>query len=807
MKLSFRWLGRHVDLSGVTPQELVRRLSLHVAEVDGLEPFAPHLAQVTVGHVLERAPHPDADKLGVCRVDLGAGEPLQIVCGAANVAAGQRVAVATVGTTLPGDFKIKRAKIRGVESVGMICSLRELALGDSHEGIWVLPGEPAVGAPVAEALELDDWVLEIDNKSITHRADLWGHRGLAREVAALFGRELRPLDTSLPPTGPGRSLPVRIDTAGCSRYLALALEGVRVEPSPFWLQALLLAVGQRPIDLLVDVSNFVMLDLGQPNHLFDRRRLGASIEVRNARSGETLTTLDGAVRELLPDDLLICSEDRAVGLAGVMGGEASAVAPDTSELVLEVANFHGPSVRRTAARLGARTDASARFEKSLDPTLVPAAAGHLVRTLAAIQPSLRLPARPTDEGTWTDPTRSIELAGEQVRRLLGVDLDDGAIAAALERLDFGVSRAGGKFTVRVPSFRAVKDITTPEDLIEEVGRTVGYAAIPGAKLMAEVAPPPRDARRELVRQLQDRLAGAAAFHEAPGYSFVPDPLLRATRTEALPHVQVVNPLTEGESRVRRSVVPSLLARLAPNLRQRSEVRLFEIGKGYLPECADAHGAPGEVHELGLCLAAPRPAEGARFDAGAAARLRGVLLDLLGAVGVHEPAVAGAGGELPGWAHPARAVRFTAAAPGGEPQDLGLLATLDPRVARELEVDADTAVAALSLDALLRCERRVRPYRPVPRFQGLKLDVAFAAPEATPAGSLLALIEAAGKGLLQSVELFDVYRGPNLPPGSKSLAFHLLLQSADRTLEEADQRKFLERLDRAAAAQGLELRRE
>ena len=258
MKLSYRWLNRHVDLSGIPPEEVARLLTLHVAEVESTEPFAPHLSAVTVGHVLEREPHPDADKLGVCRVDVGSDQPLQIVCGAPNVGPGQRVAVATVGTLLPGDFKIKKSKIRGVESIGMICSVRELDLGDEHDGIWVLPeakGEPVpIGQPVSEALGLDDTVFEIDNKSITHRPDLWGHRGFARELAALLGRDLLPMDLTLPATGDGPGPAVEIRTSLCSRYLGLFIDRVRVEPSPLWMRLALLATGGRPIDLLVDRS-------------------------------------------------------------------------------------------------------------------------------------------------------------------------------------------------------------------------------------------------------------------------------------------------------------------------------------------------------------------------------------------------------------------------------------------------------------------------------------------------------------------------------------------------------------------------
>jgi len=316
MKLSYRWLGRHVDLSGIPPQDLAQDLTLSTCEVEGLERFLPHLHDVVVGFVKEREKHPDADKLSRCTVDVGDGTLRTIVCGAPNVAAGQKVAVALPGTELPGGLKIKKSKIRGVESEGMICSERELGLGEEHSGIWVLPAEAPLGQPVDEALELSDWVIEIDNKSLTHRPDLWGHRGFAAEIAAIRGRKLAPLAAALPPAGRGAGVPVRIETPNCSRYLAVPIAGVSARRSPDWLRALLFAVGQRPIDLIVDLSNFVMLDLGQPNHVFDRSRLSPEgIVVRMARGGETMRTLDGAERKLLESDMLICSGSGVVAPA------------------------------------------------------------------------------------------------------------------------------------------------------------------------------------------------------------------------------------------------------------------------------------------------------------------------------------------------------------------------------------------------------------------------------------------------------------------------------------------------------------
>ncbi|MFM7281794.1 MAG: phenylalanine--tRNA ligase subunit beta, partial [Planctomycetia bacterium] len=459
MKISYRWLGRHVDLSGISPQRLVEDLTLSTCEVESLTPFLPHLSNIVVGHVLTRAKHPDADKLSVCSVDCGEGTARQIVCGAPNVDAGQMVAVALPGVELPGDFRIKKSKIRGVESDGMICSERELGLGEEHNGIWVLPQALKPGAKLADAMDLSDWVIEIDNKSLTHRPDLWGHRGFAAEIAAMHLRPLKPLETGLPPTGNGPAVPVRIESQACTRYLALRLEGVQARRSPDWLRALLFAVDQRPIDLLVDLSNFVMLDLGQPNHVFDATRLDASgITVRNARAEERFRTLDGVERRLEPSDLLIASGDKAVALAGIMGGEDSKVEAGTQSLLLEVASFHFATVRRTAARLALRTDSSTRFEKNLDPTLPLRAAGHYVRLLAQLEPGLRLPAPLCDAGEWKDPARVIELSCERVRSLLGVELADVHIADILMRLGFGVQGSSGTLYVSVPSARATKDI-------------------------------------------------------------------------------------------------------------------------------------------------------------------------------------------------------------------------------------------------------------------------------------------------------------------------------------------------------------
>ncbi len=813
MKVSFRWLGRHVDLTGISPEEVARDLTLHTAEVEGLEPFAPALSEVVVGHVVEHGRHPDADKLSLCRVDLGAagpGELVPIVCGAPNVGAGQKVAVARVGCRLPGEVKVKKTKIRGQVSLGMICSQRELELGEDHTGIWVLPEEAQVGLPVAAALGIEDRVLEIDNKSLTHRPDLWGHRGIASEIAAIRGLELLPLDLDPLETGAGEPYPVRVESEGCSRYLGLAIDGVRIEESPDWLKLLLLAAGQRPLDLLVDVSNFAMMDLGQPNHLFDRRRLSADgILVRDARAGERVTSLDGLERRMGPEDVLICSGEEAVAIAGVMGGEGSKVDPGTSELLLEVACFHPTRVRRTAARLGLRTEASARFEKHLDPTLPARAAAHLVRILRGIQPGIELPRPMGDAGRWSDPARELELRPDRVRKVLGTPIEDAEIRSCLDRLGLAVTD-GEPWRVAIPSARATKDLTIEEDLIEEVGRLVGYDRIEERALVGEVIPPPRDERRLLVRRIQDRLSGGARFHEVLTYSFLPDGLAARFSLREEPHVEATNPVQEGWQRIRRGVMPSLLARVDDNLRHREEVRLFDLGKGYLPELAGERGEPAEVHELALVWAGAPPGRKAPFDSGSLSRLRGAVEDLL--EHLERPVTrwerAADHGQLPVWAHPGRAL--VALAGDEDPQPAALVADLEPGLARELGAEvagADAAAALISIDRLLELPTSPSPYRALPRYPGVKVDVALAVPGGLSATEARGAIEQAGKGLVEDAELFDVYAGASVGPGRKSLAWHVLLQSGRRTLTDKDCHKFLDRLERLTTDLGGELRRQ
>lgn len=812
MLISVRWLGRHIDLQGLTAVQIADALTLSTAEVESVETFLPHAEEVRVGHVLERRQHPGADRLSLCTVDIGEPEPVPIVCGAANVAQGQKVPVALPGTVIPSVGKLKKSKIRGERSLGMICSESEIGLCDQSDGIWVLPEDTPVGVALSTALAFADSIIDIDNKSLTHRPDLWGHRGVANELSAIFERPLLPLDLTLPETGQAAGLQIQLQTEACTQYVGLSIDGAQSVASPLWLRSLLTAVGQRSLGQLVDLSNFVMLDLGQPNHTFDRNRLDPSgIVVRQARQQEAFVALDGQRLELDEADLVVASGEQGVALAGVIGAQNSEVSSETGTLLLEVATFDATTVRRTSVRHALRTESSARFEKSLDSNLPRCAAAHFARLLQQLQPEVRLPSPLVEVGPAPPQATVIALRPERVRSALGAPLSDEKVASLLTRLGFGVLAEGELFHVTIPTNRATKDIGIEQDLVEEVGRLFGYGNVPERCLTAEVRPPARDERRTMVRHIQDRLSGAARFTETVRYSFQPDALLETLGMDSLPHTRLANPVIATESRVRRSLVPSLVSTIETNRRYREQVRLYEVGKCYFPEIprpgSEEH-EPTEQHTVGLLWAAPPPDDKAGFQDNAFSQLHGVVEDLL--AGLERPAVTWRpASEGPPWSQPQQCIEavFEDGSNNGKP--VAWLATLASAVGQKLgltgKLASEVVLSEISVDALLAAPRVTKRYQPLYRYPGIKVDVAIAVPEATASAEVTSVIRTSAGKHCRSIELFDVYLGDAVGKGKKSLAYHVLLQSADKTLSDKEEQKFLSRLAGPLEKIGAQLR--
>ncbi len=798
MKISLNWLGDFVDLSDHTPQQVADLLSMHTAEVEGVEEYGAELRPLVVGEVVECAPHPAADKLSLTQVDFGAEQTVPVVCGASNVRQGQKIAFAPVGCVLPGGLKIKKAKLRGEASHGMICSGRELELSDDQAGILELACDAEVGRSLAEELGLLDPVLELDNKSLTHRPDLWGHYGFARELAAILGRRLQPLPLlSDYPAAGADPVPIRIeDGTGCSFYAGLRIDlDAPPQASPERIQQRLLATGLRPINDIVDLSNYVMLELGQPTHAFAWPQLaGSCIVVRGAASGEKLTTLDGVERVLDPHDMVIADQQRPVALAGVIGGADSEVGDDTTQLLLESAAFNATSVRRSAHRHGLRSDASARFEKSLDPALADLALRRYCHLLAEIRPQARIVAAPASAGCDEVDLRHIDLDPERCAELLGVGIARDQIGAILQSLGFASEDAGAHLHVRVPSWRASKDVRTAIDLVEEVGRIYGYHKIAEQPLQAPVQAPRADPGRMLERRLVARLHGAHAAYESQGYTFLQHSWAERLGLQGDDFVCVDNPVQDGVDLIRHDPVPTLLEQAVGNLREETSGCLFEIGKGYRPV---EQGLPPQRRWLAAVMW--RPEGGVEQGPGSLfAAARTVAEDLLRCAGLRRSDPCPGAVDAP-WAHPARALTW---------QDpLALVALLHPRLREELGARRSAiAVVRIDLDELHRLAAAAQPaFRPPSRFPAIKVDVALALPATVPYAEVENALRQAGGRVLEELHMFDLFEGGTLAPGQRSLAFHALLRASDRTLKDKDEQKFLTKVAQAAERLGGGLR--
>jgi len=797
MFLSLNWLNDHVDLSGLDPAEIARELTLKTALIEGVTDQRAALAGVVVGEVLECGRHPGADRLSLCRVGFGGERPAAVVCGAPNVAAGQKILYAPVGTSLPNGVKLKASRIRGEISEGMICAEDELGLGPEHDGILVLAADLQPGTPVAALRGYADVVFEIDNKSITHRPDLWGHRGFARELAAIFRRPLRPmsLEAGLVPGAEGPALSLAPDS-GCPMYAGLCVTD-SPSRSPDWLRFRLIACGLRPRNLLVDLSNYVMLELGQPTHPFDRERLaGDSIQVRRARAGELLVTLDGVERALQPTDTVIADGERVVAIAGIMGGGNSEVSDSTRQVFLESAAFDPIGVRRTSSRLGLRTDALARFEKCLDPTLVEQALRRYAGLLRMLRPDAVIAGTMRVAGAEPAPqVDSLRLPLSLVRARLGLAIEEAEVVGALQSVGFRTTRRGdGELDVGVPSWRATRDVSIAEDLVEEVGRLVGYDRVPSREPSGPLRLGARDPLFVLEERLRDSLCLAQGFTETAAYSTVSDAALAAVGflDAGLPRLR--NPLQQDSARLRPSVVPGLLQRLEAWLRHESPARLCEVGRGY------SIGESGLVRESREAVALLASSEG--VDAREVVReLHGVAQLALRAAGCSTTVVRK---WKPDAAHPWFHVTRSAELLIGDAV-VARLGAVSPQTLAALDVRGAAGLLVFDVLALAQSDLTGCRYSPVSRFPPARFDLAFVLPYDVSVEQLESALRATAPRTLRELAAFDVYRGKPLTADERSVAFHLVFQAADRTLTDADTEKARVRLVAAAEALGARLR--
>ncbi len=800
MKFTWNWLGDFVDLDGLDPLAVADRFTLTVAELEGVERVGLGLAGVRTARIAGLDAHPSEPRWQVVTLDLG-GREVRCVSGAPNLVAGAVVPVALPGCELPGGGKVAAREMRGLTSEAVVLSEAEMGLSDDHSGVLILPPDTRVGAPLPEAVPgVEDVVFEVDNKAITHRPDLWGHWGIAREVAAMTGRTLKPLDESFP-QGEADSLRVEVDDpADCPRYLAMGYAGVRVGPSPFWIARRLRLCGMRPIRNVVDLTNYVMLAVGEPVHAFDRREVrGDVIRVRRAAPGEPFRTLDGQDHVLCEEDLLIADAGRGIALAGVMGGADSGVADDTTDVVLECATFHPGRIRKTSVRHGIRTESSARFEKSLDPHLPPRAMALFTRMLAEVSPGAAPSSRLYDVASFPRGTPRIALDPALVSRRLGVEVPAERTTAILRSLGFTV-HAGpdGVLDVQVPSYRATRDVSIPEDLIEEVGRVVGYDRIPPVPPPVVEGLVPRDPMRTLIRRVRRLLAFAGGLDEVMTYSFPSEPLLARLGLDPGPSIRLRNTLSADHQRLRTEIAPNLLGALERNATHAPAFGLFEVGRVFHPE-PGADGLPHQPRHVGMLL----------YDRGAASpeaatavfrRMKGLVTFLLDRLDLQAASADRAPEPPRPWAHPHRAVAVTASG-----RDIGVLAAVHPAVTGALGCPGTAVIAEVDLDAVLEVPRRTRVFEPIPRFPSIQADLSFVLAEDARAGDLVPMIREQAGATLAGVEFVTEYRGPPIPAGHRSVTFRMTFQAPDRTLSDAEVRDAVARVVGAARAAGVAIR--
>ena len=774
MKLNRKWLNEEfVDLSDISDKAFVETLTVAGQKVETYERMDAEIKNVVVGRVISIVRHTNSDHMWVCQVDVGKEEPVQIVTGAQNVHEGDLVPAALHNSYLPGGIHITKGKLRGEVSNGMLCSIKELGLTLNdvpyaiEDGIWILQEDCKPGDDINTVIGNDDTI--VDFEITNNRPDCYSIIGLAREAAAAFNRPMRHHEPVVKGGAPG-SLTDLLDVEVpaddlCSRYTARMVRNVKIAPSPKWLRQRLHANGVRPINNIVDITNYVMLEYGQPMHAFDYRYVSSGkIVVRRSEEGETLTTLDGNIRALTPGMLVIADGEKPIGLAGIMGGENSEIVADTVDVVFESANFNGTSIRQTALALGMRTEASGKFEKNIDPLLtVPAVnrACELVEMLGAGEVMDGM----IDVLNTIPAPRTLPLEPPRINALLGTDISEADMVEYLRRLEIPVEDG----TILVPSFRP--DLVQTADIAEEVARLYGYNEIPTTAFRSATAEGGYTGTMVLENKT-GALCRSLGYSEILTYSFVSPSYFDMIRLPAdsplRKAMRIQNPLGEDASIMRTIALPSMLSILARNnAYHNSAVKLYELAKVYLPK--DGQTLPDEPKHLLLGTYG----EGEDFFS-----LKGEIEAILKGMNVR-PTAYTAVKDNPSY-HPGRCARITV-----EGTDVGVFGQVHPLVAKNYGIEADIYAAELNFTALSALIAPASTYVPLPKYPAVSRDIAVICDEALTVAELSACISKAGGKLLREVRLFDIYRGKGIEEGKKSTAFSLTLRADDRTLTDAD----------------------
>jgi len=790
MKISINWIKEFVDLNGIEPEELVKRFNLSTAEIEGVEYKGKDTHKVVFGKILEVKNHPESQKLHILKVDVGT-EILQIVCGAPNVREGMITCVATVGGAVCG-HKIGPAKLAGVESNGMCCSAFELGIGADDEGIMDILENVKIGQDIKEYLPVDDVVFEIDNKTLTNRPDLWGHYGLAREFASIFGRELKKLETvdlskfeGLP------KLHIKNNAKNCYRYGGISVDNVTVKKSPMWLGVRLYYTGMRDINLLADITNYIMLELGQPMHAFDHDVV-EGIEIIEAKKGDKLLTLEGEEHEI-PEGSIVIADNKLipVAIAGIKGGLKASISDETVNVLFESATFDAVSIRKTSRGIGLVTDASQRYEKSLDPEMVPTALGRILQVLKGIDKNIIVSSSFTDVYTKKYDTKKIEITADFISSRIGEDISQEKIVSILKSLGFDVSVKKDKITAIVPSFRATKDVSMKEDLVEEIARMYGYDNITPKPLAFEPKPTVLNKAVREEYEVKKMLASKYDAVEIHSYIWNYQDFNDAHSIDSKPVVRLQDSTNAGQSGIRSELVPTMLKVVFENRNVLSDIRVFEVGR-VAPSLNEENLVNEEKH-LAVVLASQTKSKEELFN-----ELKTFIVDyakqnLTIDIVLKE-------GDKPNYMHTFNTFRVTS-----REGDYGYIGVVHPRTQTSIDKRLNMIAMEIDFGKLSSKEGYFKKAKVPYKFQAVNFDVSVLVPKPMRYGQLEQILNKYKSKIVSGYELKEIYENDSLGE-NKSITVSYELCGRDHTLEGKEIDEFLNGLVAHLSKNKLQLRK-
>ncbi len=793
MLISMNWISEFTDLEGVDKKDLIDRFTLSTAEVEDIFEMGKDIKDVVVGRITEVNEHPNSQKLHLVKVDIGS-ELVEVVCGAPNVSIGALVPFAKLGGRV-GDLEIKEVPIAGVVSSGMCCSEKELGISDDNSGLMIFEEDYPLGTDIKEFMELEDTVFEVDNKSLTNRPDLWGHYGIAREIAALNKRSLKPLelvDTDLYKSLEPIDLKV-LDNQRTYRFSCITMDNIRKKKSPVNMRIRLTYCGMRPINLLADLTNYLMMEIGQPMHAYDNRKV-KDIRVKTFSEPFEFLTLDGVRRKIDSDTLMICDSKEPIGIAGVMGGELSSIDDDTSSVLLESANFDGTSVRKSATKLGLRTDASSRYEKTLDPEMTVQAIARFMKLLMEIDPGVNITSSLTDSYVQHYDCINVDFDKAFIDKYTGIDISSEMMEDTLSALGFDVHRSGDKFSVEVPSWRATKDVSMKADIVEEITRIYGYDNFDIYSTKSLLSPIRHSVERDNEYRIKILLSDKYDMNEVHSYIWYETKMNKELGIHVEPNIRVVNSVTAENDIIRSTIIPSLLAFVYKNADTNPEMGMYEIGR--VVDGLTKDGLCNEKKRLGIVVASKILSEKEVFFKLKEA-IEQVVLDIKN---IAPAFVENNNINKYNYVHPINSAGIQL-----KNQDIGYFSVLNPKIKNNIDKKLNVAFAEIDIDDMEKIDVVPLDYKEVSKYPGVTVDLSLLVDKQIPYEKLSKYIDMYPCQYLDKYYFVDIFEDDKLLQDKKSVTVRFEFISMERTLESHEIQNMVDGLLAVLKSKNIELR--